>query len=96
MELNDDVIVVFKKILNSQGTNSNKRSFAMQAENHTDTTKELTAERLLLRIMKLEHTVQELRQESSFKDKEIKRLEGQMRDWQQVTLKLQSRVTKRI
>ncbi len=68
----------------------------MQTDSHIDTGRELTAERLLLRIMKLEHTVQELRQENTFKDKEIKRLEGQMRDWQQVTLKLQSRVAKRV
>ena len=96
MELNDEVVVVFKKILESQGISPRKHEYIMQIDSHIDTRKELTAERLLMRIMKLEHTVQELRQENSFKDKEIKRLEGQMRDWQQVTLKLQSRVAKRI
>nr|WP_319382749.1 hypothetical protein [uncultured Roseibium sp.] len=96
MELNDEVVVVFKKILESQGINTRKHEYIMQTDSHIDTGRELTAERLLLRIMKLEHTVQELRQENTFKDKEIKRLEGQMRDWQQVTLKLQSRVAKRV
>ncbi|WP_305984114.1 hypothetical protein [Roseibium sp. MMSF_3544] len=67
----------------------------MQLDNHTDALTELTPERLLLRLMRLENTVQELRQQTTFKDREIKRLETQMREWQQVTLKLQSRVAKR-
>ncbi len=46
-----------------------------------------------MRIMKLEHTVQELRQQSTFKDKEIRRLESRVREWQQITLKIQSRVS---
>lgn len=68
----------------------------MQPNDQFSSTQDITAEQLLMRIMRLEYTVQELRQESFFKDKEIKRLESRIRDWQQITLKLQSRVTKRI
>lgn len=93
MEPHDEVIVLFKKILSSQGKNLEKRSSPMQPNDQISASKELTAERLLLRIMKLEHTVQELRQQSTFKDKEIRRLESRVREWQQITLKIQSRVS---
>lgn len=67
----------------------------MLSENSSSPPRDLTAERLLMRIMKLEHRVRELHQQSIFKDQEIKRLESRIREWQQITLRLQTRVSKR-
>ena len=64
----------------------------MASDSSLDHQDGLTVDKLLVRVTLLEHTIQDLKLKNATQDMELKRLESMFRDWQDINLKLQSRL----
>ncbi|MCV0427945.1 MAG: hypothetical protein K5905_21010 [Roseibium sp.] len=67
----------------------------MASNSSLDYQNALTVEKLLVRITLLENTIQDLKLKNAAQDIEFKRLENRVREWQEINLKLQSRLAQK-